>query len=231
MIGQRTVLAVIPARGGSKGVPLKNIQELWGRSLIAHVADVVREAGIFDRAIVSTDHTEIANEASRSGLDVPFVRPPELSGDLVGDHPVLLHALAEAEQLDDKRYDVIVMLQPTCPQRRAEHVVGAVEKLITQGWDAVWTVSPSDLKYHPQKQLTVGPDDRMDYYDPSGRSIVARQQLKPVYYRNGAAYAITRDALRAGSSLKPDHTGALVINEPFVSIDTAEDFVTLRNIR
>ena len=225
------MLAVIPARGGSKGVPLKNLQPVWGRSLIAHAAEIVRAAEIFDRAVVSTDHTGIANEARKNGLDVPFVRPPALSGDLVGDHPVMLHALDEVETLDEKRYDVMVMLQPTCPQRRAEHVVGAVEKLLGEGWDAVWTVSRSDLKYHPQKALTVSDDDRMDYYDVTGRSVVARQQLRPVYYRNGAAYVITRDALRAGSSLKPERTGALIIDEPFVSIDTAEDFLTLSNSR
>jgi len=231
LIRGKTVLAVVPARGGSKGVPLKNLQSVWGRSLISHAAEVVRAAGIFDRTVVSTDHREIANEARKNGLDAPFVRPAELSGDLVGDHPVMLHALDETEALDEKRYDVIVMLQPTCPQRRAEHVVGAVEKLLGEGWDAVWTVSQSDLKYHPQKALTVGEDDRMDYYDVSGRSVVARQQLRPVYYRNGAAYAITREALRVGSSLKPERTGALIIDEPFVSIDTAEDFLTLGNIR
>lgn len=227
MIKGRTVLAVVPARGGSKGVPLKNLQPLWGRSLVAHVADIVRTAGIFDRAVVSTDHMEIADEAKKHGLDVPFTRPPELSGDLVGDHPVMLHALRETEALDARQFDVVVMLQPTCPQRRREHVVGAVAKLVDEGWDAVWTVSLTDIKYHPLKQLTVGPDGRMDYYDPGGRLIVARQQLSPVYYRNGAVYAITRDALVTGGSLKPERTGALVIDEPFVSIDTPDDFLRL----
>jgi CMP-N,N'-diacetyllegionaminic acid synthase len=225
------VLAVVPARGGSKGIPLKNLQPLWGQSLIAHVADVVRSAGIFDRAVVSTDHLDIAREATKHGLDVPFTRPPELSGDLIGDHPVMLHALEETEALDAKRFDIVVMLQPTCPQRRCEQIVAAVEKLIDEGWDAVWTVSRSDLKYHPLKQLTVGADGKMDYYDPAGRLIIARQQLSPVYYRNGAAYVLTSDALRAGNSLKPERTGALIIDEPFVSIDTSDDLINLSDRR
>jgi len=230
MIQGRTILAVVPARGGSKGVPLKNLRPLRGKSLVAHVGDFVREVGVFDRAVVSTDHPEIAHEAMAHGLDAPFMRPPELSGDRIGDHPVVCHALEQVEALDKRPFDVVVMLQPTCPQRRPEHVVGAIEMLIKEGWNAVWTLSPADLKYHPLKSLTVGADRGLDYYDSVGGNIIARQQLSRVYYRNGAAYVISSDALRSANSLKPERTGALIVEEPLLSIDSLDDFRRLEEI-
>lgn len=227
-----SVLAVVPARGGSKGVPLKNLHPLRGKSLVAHVGALIRATGVFDRAVVSTDHDAIAREATANGIDAPFRRPPELSGDRVADQPVVLDALRQTEASDGKRYDVVVMLQPTCPQRRPEHVIGAIDMLIDGKWDAVWTITPADLKYHPMKALTRAPDGLMGYWDKSGGgTIVARQQLTPVFYRNGAAYVITRDALLAATSMKPEHTGAFVIEEPMVSIDTLEDFQRLEGMK
>jgi CMP-N-acetylneuraminic acid synthetase len=128
------------------------------------------------------------------------------------------------ESLDSTRYDVVVMLQPTSPLRRPAHVMAALEKLVAEGWDAVWTVSPTALKYHPLKQLTVLPNGTMDYYDPAGPDIIARQQLTPVYYRNGAAYAFTRGCLLEQGTIRGARTGAVVIDDPMISIDTLEDF-------
>jgi CMP-N-acetylneuraminic acid synthetase len=116
------------------------------------------------------------------------------------------------------------MLQPTSPLRRAEHVMSVLEKLIAESWDAVWTVSPTDLKYHPLKQVTVGEGGAMEYYDPRGASIIARQQLSPVYHRNGAAYAVTRECLLEQRTIKGARTAAVILNEPMVSIDTLGDF-------
>jgi CMP-N-acetylneuraminic acid synthetase len=217
-------LAVVPARGGSKGVPLKNIHPLLGIPLIAHTARVLNQVPAVDRAVVSTDDDTIAREALRAGLEAPFRRPDSLSGDLVSDQQVLHHALTTMESLEGTRFDVVVMLQPTSPLRRPEHVMSVLEKLIAESWDAVWTVSPTDLKYHPLKQVTVGEDGAMEYYDSRGASIIARQQLAPVYYRNGAAYAVTRECLLEQGTIKGARTAAVILNEPMVSIDTLGDF-------
>ena len=223
MLSGRRVLAVVPARGGSKGIPLKNLQPLLGQPLVALAGAVVREAGFFDRAVVSTDHPEIARVAEAAGLSAPFVRPPELSGDLVGDLDVLAHALAEVERGDGVSYDVVVMLQPTSPLRTAAHVAAVVHKLVDEGWDAVWTVSPTDIKYHPLKTLSIAADGTLALFDGRGASVVARQQLSPVYHRNGAAYAFTRGCLLDRRVTLPPRAGAVVVVEPMVSIDTAED--------
>jgi CMP-N-acetylneuraminic acid synthetase len=126
------------------------------------------------------------------------------------------------ERQDRVTYDVIVMLQPTSPLRRPGHVQAAITLLIEGGWDAVWTLSATDSKNHPLKQLTIE-NGRLDYYDPSGNAVVARQQLKPVYHRNGVAYAITRDCLVNQRSIKGTRTRGLVLDGHFVSIDTEWD--------
>jgi CMP-N,N'-diacetyllegionaminic acid synthase len=217
------VLVVVPARGGSKGIPLKNLQPVAGRPLIALAGDIVRSLGWVDRAVVSTDHLLIAEAARDAGLEVPFMRPPGLSGDFVGDAEVLVHALRASDETGGVEYDLVVMLQPTSPLRRPEHVNACVEKLVTEDLDAVWTVSPTELKAHPLKQLTVGTDGRLDYWDERGQEVMARQQLTPVYHRNGAAYALTRSCLLQQAGLKGTRTGAVIIDEPMISIDTLDD--------
>lgn len=223
MIGGKRVLAVCPARGGSKGIPLKNLAPFLGVPLVARVGHLVAQIGRFDRAVVSTDHPEIARVARESGLDAPFLRPEALSGDQVGDAGVLIHALEEVERIDGRRYDVVVMLQPTSPLRTAGQVVRAVEMLVEGGWDSVWTVSETDSKGHPLKQLCIEGDGALRFYDPEGSRIVARQQLTPVYHRNGVAYAMTRSCLLDGRSIQGEKCGALVLEGELVSIDTRWD--------
>lgn len=218
-----SILVVVPARGGSKGVPLKNLRQVGELSLVARVGRVVGELGYVDRAVVSTDHEEIAAEAKQSGLDAPFYRPARLSGDSIGDWDVLVHALDFIEDFDDRVYDVIVMLQPTSPLRRPGQVTAVVDRLIEEDFDAVWTVSETDLKYHPLKQLTISTSGDMNYYDSKGAGITARQQLEPVYHRNGIAYAMSRNCLKDQQTIKGDKTGAVVITEEVVNIDTESD--------
>ena len=222
MIEGQRILVVCPARGGSKGIPLKNLQPFLGVPLVARVGHLVAEIPAIDRAIVSTDSEETATVAKESGLDAPFYRPENLSGDRISDLEVLSHALREMERLDGVTYDIVVMLQPTSPLRRTEHVRETIQMLIDGDWDAVWTVSETDSKNHPLKQLTVN-DDRLDYYDQSGKQIIARQQLVPVYHRNGVAYAIKRCCLLDQQSIKGERTGALVLEGNLVSIDTYWD--------
>jgi len=225
MIDGNRILVVVPARGGSKGIKLKNLRPLAGVPLVARVGHLLKELLWVDRAVVSTDHEEIARVASESGLEAPFMRPDTLSGDRIGDLDVLVNALEEMERIDAVIYDVVVMLQPTSPLRTAEHVTSTLRKLIDEDWDAVWTVSETDSKSHPLKQLTVADDTgKLDYYDQSGGQIIARQQLGKLYHRNGAAYAIRRECLMDQGTIKGARTGALIMDGEFVSIDTDWDF-------
>ena len=222
MIQGKRVLAVVPARGGSKGIPLKNLRPILGRPMVAMAGDIAAAVSEIDRRVVSTDHPEIARVAQEAGLAAPFLRPNSLSGDRIGDWDVLTHALTAMEALDGVRYDIVVMLQPTSPLRRVVEVSDTIKMLVAGNWDAVWTVSETDSKGHPLKQLTVN-DGRLDLWDERGNAIIARQQLTPVYHRNGIAYAITRDCLIEQGTIRGRRTGALVIEGEAVSIDTEWD--------
>ncbi|MDD5131493.1 MAG: acylneuraminate cytidylyltransferase family protein [bacterium] len=222
MLKGKSILAIVPARGGSKGVPLKNIVPINGIPLISFVGKVIGQIQEIDRAVVSTDSEEIARVAREAGLAVPFMRPPELSGDLISDLQVLTQALLETEKLDKRNYDIVVMLQPTSPLRKAAHVIATIEKLVNENYDSVWTVSETDAKYHPYKQLTVD-QGKLNYYDHRGSGIVARQQLGKLYHRNGVAYAITRQCLLEQKSIKGIKSGAVIISDTLVNIDTWAD--------
>jgi len=224
MLNNNRILAVVPARGGSKGIRLKNLQPLGGMPLVAIVGRVVEKLDLIDRAVVSTDHDGIARVAEAAGLAAPFRRPEKLAGDRIADWDVLVHALEECEKIDGCRYDVVVMLQPTSPFRLPRHVTATIEKLVNGGFDAVWTVSKTDSKAHPLKQLVIE-EGKLDYYDPEGARIIARQQLQPVYHRNGVAYAISRACLLGKKSIMGDNAAAVVINDPLVNIDTPDDFL------
>ncbi|MCR9137520.1 MAG: acylneuraminate cytidylyltransferase family protein [Alphaproteobacteria bacterium] len=223
MINDLSVLAVVPARGGSKGVPLKNLRPVRNVPIVELAGRVAGQVDCIDRAIVSTDHEEIARAAVAGGLSDAIRRPEELSGDVISDVQVLTHALLAMEELDARQYDIVVMLQPTSPLRRPQHVVDTIEMLVSGQYDAVWTVSETDSKSHPFKQLTVE-DGKLDLFDERGAQIIARQQLQPVYHRNGLAYAMTRECLLDQKTIAGEKTGALICEGFFVSIDTEWDF-------
>lgn len=201
---------------------MKNLRTVAGRSLVSIAGEVARDVMEIDRRIVSTDHPEIARAAESAGLAAPFLRPEELSGDRIGDWEVLVHALREAEAMDGVTYDIVVMLQPTSPLRRATDVSNTIRMLVDGGYDAVWSVSETDSKAHPLKQLVIR-DSEIDYWDPRGAEIIARQQLNPVYHKNGVAYAITRECLLDQGTIKGRRTGAYVVAGEHISIDTEWD--------
>ena len=223
MFEGRRVLVVVPARGGSKGVKLKNLREVGGVPLVALAGHVARALPWVDRAVVSTDHEGIARVAEEAGLACPFMRPVDISGAIISDWQVLIHALTEMETLDAVTYDVVIMLQPTSPGRTPEHVTATMEHLVKGGFDAVWTLSETDSNAHPLKQLNVSPEGGLSYYDPAGAKIIARQQLTPVYHRNGIAYAITRDCLVDQKSIMGAKPGAVVVEGNLPNIDTELD--------
>jgi CMP-N-acetylneuraminic acid synthetase len=225
MLYEKRILVIVPARGGSKGIKLKNIRSLNGVPLVALVGRVIQQLDYIDRAVVSTDHPEVARIAKESGLDVPFMRPESISGDIVSDWEVLHHALMATEEDDGKTYDIIIMLQPTSPFREPEHVTATVKKLIEGNFDSVWTISETDSKSHPSKQLILN-GEIVEYYDPeNGPKIVARQQLSPVYHVNGLAYAFNRECLLNQKTRKGKKTSAVIIKETVVNIDTEYDFI------
>ena len=161
-----------------------------GISLVGIAGKILNSIPEIDYKLVSTDSKEIALEAINYGLEAPFTRPPELSGDRVGDIPVLKHALNWYQKNQDEDIDVILMIQPTSPMRKINHINECLNKLILGKFDSVITISKTNLKYHPYKQLVTNKEN-LKWFDQSiGDKIVTRQDLLPTYHKNGACYAI-----------------------------------------
>jgi|TARA_B100001964_G_scaffold183464_1_gene203092 CMP-N,N'-diacetyllegionaminic acid synthase len=216
------ILAVIPARGGSKGVPRKNLCKINEVSLVARASKIAVSLKWIDKVVLSTDDAEIAEEGHKYGAEVPFLRPSELAGDTAKSVDVWRHALVEAEKYYNTNYEISILLEPTSPLRKPEHIKNTVDRLVKGGYDSVLTVSETDSKYHPLKQLVIK-GDRVGYYGDAGQDIVARQQLTAVYHRNGAAYAVTRKCLVEQKTTIGPNTSAVIIDEPLVNIDTLQD--------
>ena len=219
---ERKILAIVPARGGSKGVPRKNITLLGGLPIIAHTAITIKKCDFIDLAIVSTDDKKISEIAQHYGLKFLGFRPKELSGDYVGDAPVLKEALLRAEANSDVIFDIVIMLQPTSPVRQVNEIRSTVDKILFEGYDTSWTVSVTDKRFHPLKQLFIE-NGQLKFILEDGRFIVARQELSETYHRNGIAYALSREAILNGELLG-QKAGVVVIDRPYANIDTLEDF-------
>jgi len=222
MINNNRILAIVPARGGSKGIKLKNLKKIKGKTLVTITGELASKIKFIDKLVVSTDHRKIAKYAINSGLKFYSFRPKKLSGDRISDTKVLLHTLKETEKREKTKYDVIVMLHPTSPLRKAEDVIGAIKLLIKKNFDSVWTVSKSDLKYHPLKQLLIK-KNKLDYYSNKGNFIISRQQLNDVYHRNGVAYVIRAKFLKKNKKILGNNSGAYLVKKEQISIDTIKD--------
>jgi len=189
------VLGVIPARGGSRGIPRKNLSMVDGVPLVVHALRQAAAAGTLTRTVLSTEDAEIAQVARDAGGDVPFLRPAELADDATPTLPVLLHALATLEAAGDAPYDWVCILQPTAPLRRAEDIDRAVGKAIETGADSVVTVCRT---HHPAKTKRIE-DDRLVPYVVEEAEGTRRQDLgEPAWRRNGAVYVMRRDVLDSG---------------------------------
>jgi CMP-N,N'-diacetyllegionaminic acid synthase len=228
MFKKKTVLAIVIARGGSKGIKLKNLKKINKKTLIWLVGKIIKKIKCLDKAIISTDHHKIAKEAVKAGIEVPFMRPKKIAGDNISDVDVLKHALSKIEKLDKKKYNIVLMLQPTSPLRTITQINDCLKILIKNNADSVWTVSKTDTKFHPDKQLLIK-NKRLNFFSKKGDKIKARQELSETYYKNGVCYAITRKCLLEKNSIRGDKCFPLIINEKTVNIDTPEDLRLARS--
>ncbi len=189
------ILGVIPARGGSKGVPRKNLREVGGRPLVAWSVEVAREAAdVLYRTVVSTDDEEIAEVCRGLGGDVPFLRPPDLGGDRVPMVPVLRHAVRAVEEEEGRPVDWVMLLQPTNPFRTAEDIREAVRLASQGGCDSVISVVRV-LHVHPILMKRIEGDRLLPYCIEEEEGTRRQDYDPPAYMRNGAIYLTGRDTL------------------------------------
>lgn len=216
------VLGIIPARGGSKGIPSKNIKELDGMPLIAYTIRAAISSNL-THVIVSTDSQTIADIAIRYGVNVPFLRPDNLATDTASSMPVAIHGLLEMEKLYECQYDAVMLLQPTTPFRTTEDINSAISLLIEKDTDSVISVvdvggtHPARMKYL-REGLLIDPPFCEEKENQN------RQELEPMFIRNGAIYLSKRNVLLKGT-YKGDSCAALIMpNKRSVNIDTIFDF-------
>jgi N-acylneuraminate cytidylyltransferase/CMP-N,N'-diacetyllegionaminic acid synthase len=210
------ILAVIPARGGSKRLPRKNIRPLAGLPLIAWTIRTAIAARIFDEVLVSTDDTEIADIAIRFGASVPGLRPRELSTDTATSVDVVLHALSKYEA-EHVTFKSVMLLQPTSPFRSVETIRRAVRLHEHAGNPPVVSLCPA--KAHPAWCFLVDSEGCMSGYAGDGTRLGRAQDLPPVYQLNGSVYLATVDDLRNERSFIGSRTQALLVTKPEESID------------
>ena len=194
----RPMLAVVPARAGSKGLPGKNVRVLVDRPLLAHSLACARMCPQVDRCVVSTDGEDIRDIARANGGDVPFLRPASLAADDTPMMPVLQHALAEIEQSEKRTYGSVLLLDPTSPGRLPEDVARAVE-LLENDPSAAGVIACSTPTFNP---FWVGVTKSGPYLEPafSGAAFARRQDVPPFLRINGALYLWRSDFVRSGRS-------------------------------
>ena len=204
------ILGLVPARGGSKGVPGKNVRPLAGHTLLEYTARAARESGVLDRVVLSTDSPEIADAGRRAGLEVPFMRPVRLAADETPMVPVIEHALTEVSR-DGWSPDIVVLLQPTSPLRRPDHIRAAVAMLRDTGADSVVTVVEVPRHLSPDYVMRIE-GGRLEPFLPDGARVTRRQDARPAYSRDGTVYAFRRSTIERTGGIYGDDCRPLVID-------------------
>ena len=213
-----SILAIIPARGGSKGIPRKNIKPLASKPLIGWTIEAAKQSSCLDRIIVSTEDEEIASVARNLGADVPFMRPAELAADDTPGIAPVLHAIS---QLTD--YDWVLLLQPTSPLRSAEDIDGIWQFCQERG--ALSAVSVCEVEKHPYWMYQFNAAQRLEPFIKGRPDVTRRQDLLSAYALNGALYLAKTDwLLQRQDFIGPETLGYVMPPERSVDLDTPQDW-------
>ncbi len=218
-----SVVALITARGGSRGIPGKNTRLLGGKPLIVWSIEAARQCRSVARVLVSTDAPAIADIARAAGGEVPFLRPPELARDDSSHLSVVLHALDWLRDHEQIAPDYLLLLQPTAPFRTAADLDGAAALARARNADAV--VSVCEARTHPLLTKTIQPDGTLEDFIPRTLAYERRQDFPPAFMLNGALYLNRSASLRATGTFRPPGTLAYVMPaERSVDLDTLADW-------
>ncbi len=223
MADTKKILGVITARGGSKGIPGKNIKPLGGKPLIAYTIEVAKKSKLITHCIVSTDDEAIAAVCREFGADVPFMRPKELAEDKTPHLPVMQHAISEMEKKLGIAFDYTVIFQPTSPFRTVEDIDKTLEKLIATNADSAVTLVEISTP-HPMKVKRLE-GDRVYHYSIPEVEGVRRQDLPLAYKRSSDVYAMKRDVIMNGSLYGTHQVGIIVPKDRTIDIDEPVDWL------
>lgn len=196
----KEILAIIPARGGSKGIKRKNLVTIEGKPLIQYTIDAAVGSKYITRVTVNSEDAEIIEYATRQGVEV-IVRPDELAEDATPMKNVILHELQYLREKEEYTPDIIVLLQPTSPLRTAKHIDEAMQKLLSSKADALVSVEEEPHLHSPYSVMQMNKEGYLEFFLKEGQKFTSRQEKPKFYARNGAAiYAVeTNVYLRTGS--------------------------------
>lgn len=215
-------IAIISARGGSKGIPGKNIRPVAGMPLIAWTVRAARESRVFGRIVVSTDSPDIAEAAKQCGAEIPFMRPAELAADDTPGIDPVVHAVRWLESHEQHEPEWVMLLQPTSPLRTSVDIQDAFS--LAQRTDADAVVSVTTVHDHPYWMKRILPDGRMEDFIRQERPTSRRQDLPEAFAVNGALYLVRRTVLLEQETLFPTNTHALIMpRERSLDVDTPWD--------
>ena len=230
-----TVLGVVTARAGSKGLPGKNTRPLAGKPLIAYTIDAARESRAFDRLVLSSDDEQAMAIATAHGCEVPFVRPAALATDGTIHLDVMVHAAAWLRDHEHYEPEWTMILMPTSPLRQPQHIVEAIELAVRSGADSVVSVDEMPAHYNPMRAIAIDEQGLATLF-VGGRPVRERpnrrQDMRPVWVLNGAIYLFrTRLLFEAEPTLYGDRVVAYVMPPPCgLNIDDAEDWQRAENL-
>jgi len=216
------IVATICARGGSKGVPGKNIRLLCGKPLIVHTIEVAKKCQLINRIIVSTDAPEIAEIAKASGAEVPFLRPKELATDDAPKLTVIKHAIQFLESEEGYHTDIVVDLDPTSPLRTEKDIEACVRMVMDEGADNVFSVTKAHR--NPYFNMVEVIDGKVQLVKQLAQAVIRRQDAPQVYDLNASIYVWKREALMNNDSIFLERTKIYVMPEWTTDIDNEVDF-------
>lgn len=218
------VLAIIPARGGSKGVPGKNIKLLGGKPLLQYTLESANESQLMTRVILSSDDASIIATAEALGLEVPFIRPANLATDQAKSIEVVQHAVQYLEEKGEF-FDAVCLLQPTSPFREKGFIDAAIEKFIQTGVDTLLSVLPVPHEYNPHWVFEENEAGHLKIATGENQIIARRQELPTAYHRDGSLYLTKMDYIKQGTFYGAQ-LGFIVSNPDFyVNIDNPTDWI------
>lgn len=224
MIHKPKILAIIPARGGSKGIPGKNIKLLGGKPLLEYTVDSARESLLLSRVILSSDDKAIINLAKSIGLEVPFVRPAHLATDLSGSLEVVQHALTFFKD-NGALFDAVCLLQPTTPFREKGSIDAAIQQFIDKKFDSLVSVREVPAEFNPHWVFEADESGCLQIATGEKEIIKRRQELPVAYFRDGSIYLTKTEVILKQESLYGDTIGYIISkNKQFVNLDTPEDW-------
>ena len=223
MILEQKVLALVPARGGSKGLPGKNVRSLCGRPLIQWSIETALACKEISAVVVSTDDVQIAAVAAAAGAEVPFLRPPSLADDTASSIDVVIHALDYLES-KGRVFDIVLLLEPTSPLREVADIQVAIQRMVDTQAPAIVSVCRAEST-HPAFMFRSIKNGRLEPFLSASPTGLRRQEIEPLFYLDGTLYASTVKALRQRRSFYHEDTLAYEVAKwKALEIDDIEDF-------